>query len=445
MDMGIISRFEQAARQFCEETDGFFCDISKDYKGDKKPENLKCCFANVYYRAFVVRFAYTAHGPMNLVNSILSCAICFDKDEEAIEIPLPLMTDYCDIDVTTPLVIPFITNAEGMEQAFDSLGTEVKDLLPILEEVSYNQEMASRVLTAYGAELGTFFKEDPKVIPNNLAHDWFILRFTAAPFINYLKGNRAKAVKQLKKLKNKTGYEERMLTLWSAEDMELQGLDRVTVNARMYNDTGDPRELGAMLVSWLLLTPVLLVPYLGLYYLCVWFEGNRSVYLMGPDYNSYFCFLCAFLTAIGLSYFTRLKFYKLLYKKRYQQYQELDSIQESPGINRFMKGFLMLLIAVSVAGCVLFTKWNLNFQGNGFVDNTAFWSMDGEYYDYDEVERVYYKPDRVNDFGDTLDFPSYVLVLKNGKEIDFYEYGEISDYEPELLEFLRNKGVKIED
>ena len=35
-------------------------------------------------------------------------------------------------------------------------------------------------------------------------------------------------------------------------------------------------------------------------------------------------------------------------------------------------------------------------------------------------------------------------VLKDGKEIDLYEHGEISDYDPKLLDHLREKGVKIE-
>ena len=93
---------------------------------------------------------------------------------------------------------------------------------------------------------------------------------------------------------------------------------------------------------------------------------------------------------------------------------------------------------------MLLAKWNINFLPDGFVDNSRFFSFKGEYYSYNEIERVYYKPDRVNDFGDTLDFPSYVIEIKNGKEIDLYEHGEISDYEKELIDFLNEKGVKID-
>ena len=37
-----------------------------------------------------------------------------------------------------------------------------------------------------------------------------------------------------------------------------------------------------------------------------------------------------------------------------------------------------------------------------------------------------------------------VMILNNGKEIDFYEFDEIESYEKELLELLKKKGVSID-
>ena len=93
---------------------------------------------------------------------------------------------------------------------------------------------------------------------------------------------------------------------------------------------------------------------------------------------------------------------------------------------------------------LLISKWNINFTKNGFIDNSNFFSVIGDAYSYRDVEKVYYKPSRINDFGDKLDFPSYVMVLKNGKEIDFYELDELERYEYELLKFLQKNGVKVE-
>lgn len=110
----IFMQFDKSARQFCEDTQGVFCEISREYKGEQQPKNLKYCFAKIYYNSFVVKFTYTAHGMMNVINSILGCSICLDKADDSREIPLPLITDYCDVDILTPMFIPFITNEAGM-------------------------------------------------------------------------------------------------------------------------------------------------------------------------------------------------------------------------------------------------------------------------------------------------------------------------------------------
>lgn len=172
-------------------------------------------------------------------------------------------------------------------------------------------------------------------------------------------------------------------------------------------------------------------------------ENKGSVYLMGVEYNYPFCICLGFFTAIAVSYFTRFKFYKLFNKKGYEKYLRVSSMQNGKGADRFMKGFTYIIFCVSIVISVLLCKWNINFAENGFTDNTDFFSLRGEYYSYEEIEKVYYLPQRTNDFGDVLDFPSYVMVV-DGKEIDFYDFADIVDYEEELLTFLQEKGIKIE-
>ena len=105
---------------------------------------------------------------------------------------------------------------------------------------------------------------------------------------------------------------------------------------------------------------------------------------------------------------------------------------------------LVVLVICSLAGTVLFTRFGVNFLEDGFVDNTKFFSVSGQYYQYDDIERVYYMPNRVNGFGETIEYPSYVIVLKDGREIDLYEYDEIEKYEGPLLGHLKKKGVSVE-
>lgn len=450
----IFMQFDKSAKQFCEETNGIFCEISSEYKGEEKPQNLKYRFAKIYYNSFAVKFIYTAHGIMSTVNSILECYVCFDKSEDSTEIPLPLATDYCDINVTAPLCIPFITNDDGMIQAFNCIGSVLKELLTKFADISYNPEYKAKILTAFTDEIKYIFEIDDSTDTNEnidiLFYNFLTLRFTSDAFINSIKGNHAKAVKQLKKTKKLTGYEKRMINLWiSKEKSELPDVSVIITNAETYNENGIPktnfREFTTLILSWIILTPVTSAVYIGIYFLLVYIESLQSVYLMGPIYNFPLCILAGIITAIVASYFTRFKFYKWLCKKDYERHCEMDYIQNGGSADRLMKGFLVVIAIISIVGCVLLARWNLNFLSDGFIDNSKILSLQGDYYDYSEIECVYYKPYRVNYFDETLDFPSYVLVLKNGTEIDFYDYDDISNYETELLDYLRDKGIRIED
>jgi len=449
----IFDRFDRCAKAFCDRTDGFSCDISSTYNGAKEAQNLKNRFAKVFYPAFALEFQYTAHGMLNVNNSILSCTVYLDKTEDAIGIPLPLFTDYCDYDTAVPLCIPFISNELGMQQAFDCICSALEPIMPEIAHISVNAEDRTAVVAAFREEVKRVFRLNDQSFDsmdiNELCFDYFADRFASAAFLNHIKGKDEKAVKQLSRIKRLTGYEKRMMRVWEGgENGSIPDLSSIVSNAQRYNDSGvqknSIKEFISLFLAWFVLTPLVSVPYLGIFFLVYFFESRNSVYLMGAIYNFPYCILAGFLTAIVVSYFTRFKAYKLLFKKDYETYCELDPIQNGAGADRLMKIFLAVIVVGCLASSVLFAKWNLNFLSDGFYDNTAFFSVKGTFYSYDEVQRVYYKPNRVNGFGETLDFPSYVLVLKNGKEIDFYEYDDINEYEDTLLEHLRKQGIVIE-
>ena len=67
----IFSQFDKSANRFCKDTNGTFCEITSEYKGDNVPENLTYRFAKIYYNSFRIDFKYTAHSFMNVTNSIL--------------------------------------------------------------------------------------------------------------------------------------------------------------------------------------------------------------------------------------------------------------------------------------------------------------------------------------------------------------------------------------
>ena len=121
----------------------------------------------------------------------------------------------------------------------------------------------------------------------------------------------------------------------------------------------------------------------------------------------------------------------------------MDAIQNSVSTDKLMKRFVFLCFAFVVGMLFFVVKWNLNFTETGFIDNTKFFDVKGVFYEYEEIEEIYYKENRVNDFGETLDYPSYVIVLKDGKEIDLFDYEDTAVSEEKLIPILEGKGIRI--
>ena len=446
-----MDAMDECAKEFAQRCGGAYVELDSQYKGDEDPENLQYRRAYLTYPSFRVEFRYTAHGPLSIVNSILACMVHTDKNENGPSIPLPMLLDYCTVGEAFPLYIPGIMDEEGMREAFALIGGVLEKNLPMLAETLGREDGRERVLTAYYSELSALYKTviDENSVEQYCDGDYFTLRFCSAAFINYIAGNTETAIKQLRKTKKKLGYEKRVLALWSA-DGEAGAVcpDSVRRGAKAYGKSGvaggDKREFAAMFLSWLFLTALFSIPYVGLFFLRLAIESRGTVYLMGPMYKLPDCFFAALLTAIPASYFTRFGFYRRLFPKHYEQYSAAEQVNNGKGSDRLIKGFLHVIVVCSLAGTVLFAGWGIRFQEDGFVDNTDFFLPFGTHYEYADIERVYYKPDRVNAFGETLDYPSYVLKLKNGEEIDLYEYDDIENYEGVLLDFLAEQGVLVE-
>ena len=448
----IFTQFDNSAKEFCERTRGLACDISAEYSGEELPQNLKYRLAKIFYNSLAVEFIYTAHGTLDTINSILGCVVYPNKQDETLGIPLPMMADYCDRDVTQPLYIPLISNATGMKQAFSCIGNVLEDLLPEIMRRCSDPSGFEQVEDAFLREMNMLFDiHDTDNRLDVMEEPWRMfcaLRFCSQAFLNALKGEYALAAKQLRKTKKLTGYEKRMIRLWSSGKLlPVSGLSAIVKNAESYSVHGtqkvDFKEFAALFISWLVLTPLASAVYLGVFFLTYAIEGHDAVYLMGPSYNYPFCFVAGFITAIEFSYFTRGIFYKILFRKRYEQYREMDHIQNGGCADRLMRAVLALFMVLGVSFCVLLVRWNLKFTDTGLIDNSQFFSLKGQYYSYEEIDYAYYKPDRVNGFNETIAYPSYVLVLKSGREIDLYEFDEIERYETVLTDLLEEKRVEL--
>jgi len=446
----MIQAFDSCAAAFCERTEAICFELESQYKRSEEIEDLKYRRAYVFYRSFLLEFKYTVHAPLSVVNSVLECMVHTDKNKAGISVPLALFLDYIDIGTARPLSVPGLLNAEGMREAFALIGGVLEThMRKISESLNECKKIENAFFNEVSAILNTKIDEfNAEYYLNDGFYSFFTLRFCSSAFINYIKGDPSTAVKQLKKVKNKTGYESRVLLLWEhGESIGHGDISKILEGLEPYNKSGivsvNKKETVAMFLSWLVLTVLFSIGYLSLFFLLYALENANAVYLMGPIYNFPYCILAAFITSIAASYFARFRFYKLLFPKDYEKYRAADQVINGKGADKLIKGMLVILVICSLVGTLLFARFGVKFMDDGFVDNTHFFSVSGQYYPYEVIDHVYYLPSRVNGFGETLENPSYVIVLKAGREIDLYQYDEIENYEGALLDHLKEHGVPI--
>ena len=445
----IINELDLCVERFCEKTYGTFFELEYGYKGKVDPQNVNFRYAYVFYNSLLVQFKYTVHAPLGVTNSILECMIHTNKSKDGMVIPLPMLLDYCGVKLSQPTCFMGLLDSCGMREAFEAIATVLeKNLQNIIDAMGDREKIETAFLTEVAMLFNTTLIKAPDYLNEGL-YSFLTLRFCSSAFINYMKGDIKTAIKQMRGVKKKIGYEKSVLELWeSGELADVSRLSSVQNGIATYNKSGvaggSKKEFVAMFLAWLALTVVFSPVYLGLFFAIYTIEAANSVYLMGPIYNFPYCILAAFMTAFPASYFVRLKAYKLLFPRSYDKFCAVDDVNNGVGAEKLIKWLFRIIVICSLAGSVLFAKWGINFKDSGFVDNTSFFSLSGRYYSYDEIDHVYYLPSRVNGFGETLDFPSYVMVLKDGTKIDLYEYDEIEEYDPSLIDHLREKGVRID-
>ena len=458
----IYSEFDAAAQGLCDDTGGILCEITSEYKGEEEERELKYRFAKIYYGSFICELVYTVHGTLSQINSILGCVVYANKSEDTIGVPLPLVTDFLDRDVTAPMCIPCISNAAGMRQAIGCIGSVIAQVMPQLVELSTDSEKKEALTEFYRKELNTAFNMEldqeeeigeDELTPYEIMQlekrfyfDLITDRLTSGAFFQYMKGEKISS-RQLKKItesKKSFGYEKRMARLWqSGQPYESPDLSAISDGLQLYDSNGvqkpNLRDILALFLSSIVFTLCIEPVYLLLYFAVQFFENRGAEYVLSDPYSWINTFVFSYLTGIATSYFTRLFVYRLLNKEQYDAYEEMDHVVNGAGADKFMRVILGMIVSASIVACVLLPMQNLKFTGGGFWDNSQLFSLQGTHYSYAEIERVYFKPEDQKQYS-----ASYVIVLSSGREINLFDLDDSLSYEEELTSLMKEHGIKVE-
>ena len=445
----IFDEFDRQAEAFCADLGGLDCEIMPFYKGEPLPENLTLRVAEIITKAYIIEFRYTAHGSLDTVHSILDCAVCFGKSGDKLRMPLQFISDFCDEDIAEPMCIPYISDSVGMAQAFSAIRETVEHFLPKITEICGDGEKKQAIEDYFYAEYEKL-TGDVTHSPSAVAYfsGWLAVRFSVGPHWFSLKGKPAKALKKYNKFEKTFSYEDRLAKQWQAgKTADREKIPAIADNMEWFNDKGLPKSDGKEVLAMFLSSFVIAIPasavYIGLYFLLYLIQIRGAVYTPSP-LNYPICLVLGWLTGIAISYFTRFFFYRVVNKKIYERLKEQDHILNGGGSDRIMKGVAIVAVTACILMIAVLARWDLNFKKDGFIEHRSFTPIRGTYYSYDEIDHVRYVPDRVNGYGETLDRPSYALVMKDGTEIDLYTSDSFEHYEGPLLDYLESRGVAVE-
>jgi hypothetical protein len=356
-----------------------------------------------------------------------------------------------ELDDFRCVLIPSITNETAMAAAFQWLGEIACEHLPAIEALFADDDQHYRLYACFTADVQRLFPRHMYSGYDNVDqiyvksyYDQLRGRFGFAQgaYMRYLAGNHLRARKILARTKKALLYERRLLAYLKANAQIPAPLPSMLSGQVNGGKSADARYLLALLASWIPIAALCLPFWLGVFYLLRAVAARGQLLLVGPD-PRVAVVMPTLLTAIALSFFARRFVIRLLFRKRAAELLESDGMMFSRGAQRFMKGLLYVVYIGCTMGLLLYVNSNIVFDATGFTDNRGMFSMQGEFHPYADIDRIYYKPDRVNGYGDTIPNDSYVLVLRSGEEIDLYGLCEMRYAIEKVLPLLEEKGVSV--
>lgn len=444
----MIAQLENCIKVYCEKNASLAYDSKTTFKnGLESFEHILSHDVDIFYNSHIIRVTYYPHMPLSLSHSVLTCSVSFEKaNPDRIFHPISQIFGYMKVIPARTLTIPMILTADSMRESFDFLMSAVQEAHPFIERLSYDEARNADFLESEISAAAALIKVDDKRKLLRFYYQQLLMRATHPAYEAYMVGNYALAIKKLKKFKNRTAYEDGLIEyMQKAASPRPHVPSAVYVNLTGLYQNGVPKSsfkealfvVPAMLLFGLPWLPV----FLGLYFLFYYFENKDAVYLLGVLSNAPSVMLPSMLMGILMIYFNSRIFYKLFFRKNHQKLIELENATHTTATHQFMKALSVFIAIGSVIFLFLTVHQNIKMTPDGFYDYTDFWSIQGEFYPYSEIDRLYYRAESPNGYGDMIPVPSYVIMLKNGTELDAIP---LDTTDKKFISVFRSKNVAID-
>lgn len=451
----LVETFKRETEKYSNELEGvvnYKCD--EFFRKNNPQKGYHSIDANIMFKNFVLKLEYKINVSVLIPKSTVEMRFMFENGKLPVEFSVYDILNIIDKDNFKCYTFSYVTTEEKMKQIIKCLVDTFKEYKNEIEELSENRESIMQIEEDTESKIQLFLNEDifksrDAFYLMHMLELYYVVdvsRFTLDAYVDYTVGKYVKAIKKYNKLKGKlTSYEKRLIeyikqNVNQIEEPLKQEMNTLVQAKKLKNIK---TELLPMYLSWLVLTPLWCIIYDLVYYIATYFMYKDAIYVTGSF--PFAIFLPAFITAIIHSYFTRSTVYKLLFRKKYNEIKALDEIENGEKVERVMSKLFQFIIASSLVFSLLIANTNIAFYEEYFKDNLDLLSIKGTSYEYEDVYCVYKADGIINDFGQVVNNPTYVILLKGGEQINLYYDVEFEDAKNNIIPIFEKHNIEIRE
>jgi len=414
----------------------------------------------VSFRIIRVEFVFHNKGNFFIPKRTMFCRIYLKKSSEVYFLLSDILTLFSNEDFRATYFWNVLSDRLGA--CFDVLTKILDEYIPKIEKdiMLYQDESAYSELFN---EYRRLFKLNPEDLDFSLIDDmqdqnfikfqyfqmmrekYIIGRYTHAyEYQIFLLGDTNEALEKYQKIKEEDlyDYEKKLIAFLKKPaaknfvPVPIECIDSKKIYSGIYDTKESWKIFIYMLVAYVPCAVVLCL--ISAVLMAIVQSGTLFAFGEGWYFGLIPAGLCALFGGIAF----RKPIMKLVEGKKAKEKIELDEMVNSKGVNIFANIAFVVFALFSLVGTIMVPSESVLFYEDRFkyCEETPY--VFEECY-YSEIDSVYHIDARYNDFGDRIDNSSYVVVMKDGKQIDFYATADDKEVEKKAIPLFKEKNIKI--
>ena len=370
-----------------------------------------------------IEFVYTKTERADCPVSTLFCRIYLHKNS-SLSYHIPEIIDYLNIDDFHCYYFPYIENEERLTACFDYLcqflNMHIKDIELLGNECDKwddkKLEIIKRTNKIKESDIPTNKDEREAYFSFLFAlEDWlYIARFTNFPAYRFfLNGQYEKSIKKYAKVNGLFPYEEKLISFMKSTEPTFKAISpECNTRKAVKNYNASKKDLFGMIISWIICIIVLAIPFsLAIIIVNAVYEA-KTVYADTISVWNAFLFSGVPGVLFGIMFKNKISGF---FNKQSKEAKDFEDILIPKSTMTAIKIFgsvilcaIIFLFAITVKPVFLVYDSTISYSS----------TKDTNTYEISEIEKIYHINGRYNSDGEYIARGSFVLVFKDGTQID---------------------------